>query len=376
MKLVSPRFSRRALFLASAASWGCRARKATGYPGYCFVANQEGRSLAVVDLQTFRSWPAVALEEAPAAVLAHPRQAKVFALAPETGTVSEVEVAKLAVSRRARAGNQAISMRLAPAGDALWVLYREPAALVEFPLDTLKPRRRIRLPVAPDDFDLSSGGRAAIAARSSGAVVIVSLAQSAVERTVAAGIDPHIIRFQQKGAQIVAGSRSGRSLAMIDVSTGKVLVRLPIPIEPDHFCFSEDEGQLFVSGAGHDAIVIAYPYQTEIGGTFLAGRAPAGMATLDPYLFVANPETNSVTVLDTTTYKLTAVVQVGQEPREILITPDRQYALVLNQKSGDLAVIRVAALTARDFARRYKSAPLFTLIPVGRKPVSAAVVTL
>ena len=89
-----------------------------------------------------------------------------------------------------------------------------------------------------------------------------------------------------------------------------------------------------------------------------------------------NPETNTVTVLDITSYKLAAVVEVGQEPREILITPDRQYALVLNQKSGDLAVIRIAAFTARDRTRRYKSAPLFTLIPVGQKPVSATVVAL
>lgn len=371
-----PRFSRRALLLASTAAVGCRARKATGYPGYCFVANQEGRSLAVVDLSNFRTWHPVALEAAPAAVLGHPRNKKVFALAPEAGAVFEIDVAKLAVSRRARGGNQAVCMRMAPEGDALWVLYREPAALVEFPLDTLEPRRRIRLSAAPDDFDISPDGRAAIAARSSEAVLIVSLPHSATEHTVAVGMDPTIIRFQQKGAQIVAGSRSDRSIAMIDALTGKVVVRLPIPVEPHHFCFSEDEGQLFVTGTGRDAVVIAYPYQTQIGGTFLAGRAPAGMAALDPHLFVTNPETNSVTVLDINTYRLTGVVQVGQEPREVLITPDKQYALVLNQKSGDLAVIRVAALTARDFTRRYKSAPLFTMIPVGGKPVSAAVVAL
>jgi YVTN family beta-propeller protein len=131
-----------------------------------------------------------------------------------------------------------------------------------------------------------------------------------------------------------------------------------------------------MTGAGRDAVVIAYPYQTQIGGTFLAGRAPDGMAVVGSNLLVTNPETNSVTVLDIDTYRLVAVVEVGHEPREILITPDNQYALVLNQKSGDLAVIRIAALSARDRTRRYKSAPLFTLIPVGAKPVSAAVVTL
>jgi YVTN family beta-propeller protein len=373
---VLPRLSRRALLLSSAGLWGCGVRKATAYPGYCFVANQEGRSLAVVDLSTFRPLRPVPLEAAPSEVLPHPRQPKVYALAPEAGTVFEIDVTSLAVSRRAHAGNQAISMRLAPGGDGLWVLYREPAALVEFPLDTFEARRRIRLTAPPDDFDLSRDRRAAIAARSTGAVLIASLEHSSIERTVAAGMDPTIVRFQQKGAQIVAGSRSDRSITMMDVLTGKVVVRLPMPIEPNRFCFSQGEGQLFMTGAGRDAVVIAYPYQTQIGGTFLAGRAPDGMAVVDSNLLVTNPETNSVTVLDIDTYRLVAVVEVGHEPREILITPDNQYALVLNQKSGDLAVIRISALSARDRTRRYKSAPLFTLIPVGSKPVSAAVVTL
>jgi DNA-binding beta-propeller fold protein YncE len=77
-------------------------------------------------------------------------------------------------------------------------------------------------------------------------------------------------------------------------------------------------------------------------------------------------------VLNIDTGTLAAAVQVGQEPRHILITPDRQYALVLNEKSGDLAVIRLYSLAAR----RNKPIPLFTLIPVGERPVSAAVIPL
>jgi YVTN family beta-propeller protein len=305
-------------------------------------------------------------------VLPHPRRPELFALAAESGALYRIDVASLAVAQRARAGNRAVSMRLAPGGDTLWVLYREPAVLVELTLDTLEARKRIRLPSVPDDFDISPDSRAAIASSVAETVIIASLERVAIERTVVLNSEPAIVRFQQKGTQIVAGSQSDRSLLMADVASGRLIVRLPVPIQPQHFCFSSDEGQLFVTGEGKDAVVIAYPYQTEIGETILAGRAPAGMAVVGPYLLVANPDTNSVTVLDINYRKLAAVVQVGQEPREIIITPDQQYAIVLNQKSGDVAVIRIAALAAR----RFKSAPLFTLIPVGEKPVSAAVVAL
>ena len=186
------------------------------------------------------------------------------------------------------------------------------------------------------------------------------------------------MRFQLNGKQLIAGCRPERSVVIFDVPTGKTVVRLPLPLEPRHFCFTPppDGGQLFISGDGMDAVVIVYPYQTEVAETILAGRAPGVMAITDTspsYLLVANPETSDITVFDVDSRKLVAVVQVGRQPGSILITPDNQYVLVLNEESGDLAVIRIFSLAGRY---RYKPAPLFTLIPVGEKPVSAAVVAL
>jgi hypothetical protein len=63
-----------------------------------------------------------------------------------------------------------------------------------------------------------------------------------------------------------------------------------------------------------------------------------------------------------------------------VITPDREYALVLNRLSGDMAVIWLRELGGNQVGgvrvKRYKTAPLFTMIPVGQGPVSAAVVKL
>src|SRR4029079_6307339 len=116
---------------------------------------------------------------------------------------------------------------------------------------------------------------------------------------------------------------------------------------------------------------------TEIAETMLAGRAPDAMAVTGTFLFVANPQTHSVTVLDFDRMgkKLVAAIQVGKEPRFILVTPDQQYALVLNQASGDIAVIRIPPLATESSSPRYRRpTPLFTMIPVGEQPVSADVV--
>lgn len=368
--------SRRAL-LASAGLLGCGRRKATGFRGFCFVANQESRSVAVVDLTGFKVRKQIALGAAPSAVLAHPTQSKVYVLAPQEGTVFELDAISHSITRRARAGARAAAMQLAPSGDALWVLYQDPAALVELPFANLQPARRIRLSSLPDSFDLSRENRAAIGSRQNRNIVVASLASAAIERTIEAGAEPSLLRFQGDGRQILAGSRPERSLGIFETASGKVVVRLPLPLEPRHFCFNVDGGQLFVSGDGIDAVVIVYPYATEVAETMLAGHAPDAMAVLPDYLLVTNPQSNSITVLeyDNRGKKLVAVVQVGQEPRHILITPDKQYALVLNRKSGDMAVIRTYSLTSQDSMRRYRyPTPLFTMIPVGEHPVDAAIV--
>jgi YVTN family beta-propeller protein len=134
-----------------------------------------------------------------------------------------------------------------------------------------------------------------------------------------------------------------------------------------------DGGQLFITGEGADAVVIVYPHKTPmVAETVLAGRAPAamGVSTGKPdFLFVTNPQTSNVTVLDIATRRVAGVVSVGAEPVYVTATPDGQYALVLNRRSGDMAVIRIAAISGR----RKGLAPLFTMIPVGSGPVTAAV---
>jgi DNA-binding beta-propeller fold protein YncE len=72
-----------------------------------------------------------------------------------------------------------------------------------------------------------------------------------------------------------------------------------------------------------------------------------------------------VSILSIATRKLIRVVPVGSDPGFIRVTANDQYALVLNRKSGDVAV-----LTMKN---RYSPVGLLTVIPVGSGPVSAVV---
>jgi len=96
------------------------------------------------------------------------------------------------------------------------------------------------------------------------------------------------------------------------------------------------------------------------------------MAASPGRLFVANSKSGDVSILNIDSRKVMAVAPAGANPGYIAITPDEQYALVLNEDSGDIAVLWVPGIT-RTHAR---TAPLLTMIPVGSRPVSAAFVEI
>src|SRR5690242_5311533 len=191
-----PPITRRAILAAAAFGAACRKPKATGILGYCFVANRDSRSISVVDLSRFRTRANIALDAAPTEIVAPAKPARAYVLAPQAGTIYEVDAVSLAISRRIRLGNDAAGMRLSRAGDSLWVLMRDPAALIEVPLSSLHPQRQIRLSAPPDSFDLGrETDDACIVARAAGTVTLASLASAEITRTITPAATPSIACF-------------------------------------------------------------------------------------------------------------------------------------------------------------------------------------
>ncbi len=363
--------TRRSLLASAFAFAGCGRRRGSGFPGFAFIANREGRAIAAVDLTAFAVARHIRLASPPTSVVANPRRSLVYALTPGSGELHEVDVATLKVSRKVRVGREAHSMRLDPDSESMWVACTNPRQLVRVPLDSLHAGPGIPLRADPVDFDIArDGSAAAVAFGAAGSVAVLDLGGGS-SHTAAAGIHVSHVQFRSDGRVLLAGDAGSRSILVLEPGTGRTVVNLPIAVRPDHFCVKADGGQFFVTGEGMDAVVIVYPYSTEIAETVLAGRSPGPMAecTGSNYLFIANTSSGEVSVLDIETRRVLAIVPVGREPACIGLTPDQQYALVLNRASGDIAIIRVASIAAK----RTKSAPLFTMIPVGSGPVSIAV---
>lgn len=342
-----------------------------GFDGYVFVANEEGHSLAVVDMAAFATIKHVRFDAAPTAILSHPTRPLIYVLTPGNGTVHELDTKTMSVVRHVQAAHSALAMRMgAGEDDAIYVLSAEAKKVVRLPVATLRTETQYALDGTPTDFDLSGTRNfCAVAYGDEGAVSLIDLRTRKAERPKKVSAKIGIVRFRSDGEALIVADLAQRMLTFIATPGGGVMSQLPLAVRPDQLCFNLDGGQLFVTGEGRDAVVVVYPYKLEVAETVLAGRAPGAMGATADYLFIANPLTGDVSILHIRSRKLVAIAPVGAEPGFVAVTPNQQYALVLNRKSGDMAVIRVGTIKAD----RAKSASLFTLIPVGSRPVSAVV---
>ncbi len=363
--------SRRAL-LALPLALSCSRKRSSGFSGYAFVANEEGKALAVLDLEAFAVAKHIPLDDAPSAVLTAPGLSSVYAVTPATGALHEIQADRLSFVRKLKVASpgamQAIQAALDPEKKLLYLISRDPRALSAVSLDSFKVEWTLPLPAEPSALSLTEDGKIAAISFSDG-VRLADLSVRGLSRVLGAGAIGNVC-FTRDGKTLIAADRAERRLSLYDTRSSGLLTHLPLSLSPDNFCFNADGGQLFLTGEGMDAVVIVYPYHTpEVAETVLAGHVPGAMAASRSLLFIASPASGEVSILNIPTRKVIGVVQVGSDPGFIAVTPDDQYALVLNRKSGDVAVLRVGGITAN----KYKSAALFTVIPVGSKPVSAAI---
>ncbi|MEQ1885753.1 MAG: hypothetical protein ABL967_11880 [Bryobacteraceae bacterium] len=354
---------------AGFATFACRRNQGgNGFRGYAFVANEEGQAIAAVDLEVMAVARHIPVAGNPSAVVSSPTRPFVYALTKENGTIHEIAVEHMTLARKLTVASAVESFHVSPDGASLYVLATEPRLLIRVALDSFQVDWKLPLSETTKAIALAADGKTA-AISSGTSIRLVDLEARKLREPSGTG-DFGDVRFLADSKTLIAADRGERRLSLYDVASSQLITHLPLIVRPDYLCFNADGGQLFVTGEGADAVVVVYPYHTpEVAETVLAGRAPGAMGASQQLLFVANPGSGDVSILQINARKLIAVVSVGSDPGFITVTPDDQYALVLNRKSGDISVLRVGTITKN----RDRRASMLTVIPVGSKPVSAVV---
>lgn len=389
-----PVFTRRQyLALAPmAALAACGGRHATGFPGFAVISLAGDSSVAIVNLNTFQLTGRKEFRTAPGIVSTSGDTA--YVLTPADGTVHAVNPSDRKSSGiSARFSSELDFLRLtAEQNPRLVTASSANRELVVAGLADLRPQRRVHLqaPAAGLDIGTHAVSRNTYAAVSGGKSGMVELINLETGKNSKCELEGELgeLRFRRDGKLLFVANYGRRSLVVLDTESLQTVCELSLPMQPQNLAFGARDGQLFVSGPGMDAISIIYVYNTvEVDQTVLAAREPGPMACSENprYLFVASRSGPEVTILNIDSRKIAALTLTGSNPSRIMITPDQQYALVLDKGSGDLAVIRIPEILNSRNRRGASSLPsgiltlrgipLFAMIPVGAQPADIGIAT-
>jgi DNA-binding beta-propeller fold protein YncE len=365
----------------------CRARKGSGFPGYALISNAGDGSLAVVDLTEFRLLRAIPVG-APASDTIVGQNGRSFVLTPTTGSVHIID-RELRVAKARKFSDKLSAMCLSPDGRDLIAVAPGARELIVADASSLQLKARhklgaepvwINVPPAPRIGESAKPRYVAVSSGASGTVELIDYGTGQRWRRDLAGA-LGAVRFRADGERLLVANLHDRCISALTTPALQTIADLPLGMAPENLCFNADQGQLFVSGEGMDAVAIIFPYNPlEVDQTVLAGRDPGVMACSESpaYLFVGSHNGSDVCILNVDSRKMIGIVDAGLRPTYITVTPDSRYALVLSESAGTMAVIHIPAVAANaSNAAKWRNkgtAGLFTLLTVGDRPVHAAVV--
>ena len=365
----------------------CGPRKGTGFPGYALISNSGDHSLSAVDLTAFRLARTLPLNASPKDILLS-ADGRSFVLTPENGTLHVVGPDLRVINSR-KLSDTVSAICLSPDTRTLIAIAPHTRELILVETSSLRGKAKYKLSAQPDSLTVppppkpGEAEKPAFVAVSSGPQRIVDLVNYETGQRWSREF-PGImgaLRFRADGQRLLAANLQERCITALTTPDLQTIADLSLAMVPQNLCFNADQGQLFVTGEGMDAVAIVFPYNPlEVEQTVLAGRDPGVMGcSEDPaYLFVGSHSGSDVSILNVDTRRVIGIVDAGRTSTLITVTPDSQYALILSESAGTMAVIHIPDVVNNvgDYNKRRNkaTASLFTLLPVGSRPVDLAIV--
>lgn len=140
------------------------------------------------------------------------------------------------------------------------------------------------------------------------------------------------------------GATPGADHAAVGNPNFAVGATIPVGSNPIAVGMSADGSLAYVANLNSNNLSIIDTESDQVIATVNAGPTPRDVeATPDGrYLLVVNQSTNTVTVLDASNYSVVATVPVGTFPCAISVAPDGSAAYVTNRNSNSVSIINLA----------------------------------
>jgi len=135
---------------------------------------------------------------------------------------------------------------------------------------------------------------------------------------------PHGIALTASGDQLLATTERPFGLILVDAGSGKVVRDYDVKGKSPHMVIPTPDGEwAFTSDTDFDNVA-AIRLKTGDVTLIPTGKHPQGgvLSSDGRRLFLANTESNKMSIIDTATKKVSGEIQTGKGPARIALTPD------------------------------------------------------
>jgi YVTN family beta-propeller protein len=188
-------------------------------------------------------------------------------------------------------------------------------------LDTEHTVATVPVGLSPIAVALSlDGNRAYVSNQESATVTVIDTNTAQVVRTIAVQYQPTGIELSKDGLYIYVVNTNG-VLSIIDSQTELVVANVQVTINKPTFyvVLSANDNRSYITftdGGRPGGVVIFDNINRTVVGTIAAGKVPLGLAITDHgrTLYVANEDSDTVSVIDLVSESVVATVPVGRNP--------------------------------------------------------------
>ena len=342
---------------------GCRRRPLPPKAYAAFVLNNQGSTLAEVDLASFRVCATVEVAANPERVWVRPQHKELWVVSA-SGEIRVVEFPSLRVVRTLRIGEGARDLAFSQTGSRAFILDPVKGQIVFIDPETYRESSRLNLSAALTDLALTPDGNELVASsRATNRLILVKVDERKVLGSVNVGKGPGPIVILPNSSKAFVCDKEESAISAVDLATRQLLANIEIGFRPGPMVLKPDGGELFIFEEEGTSMVIVDTEQDNVEQNYPTGHnAVAGVFQGNPLvLYIANAGDGSVMALDVQNRNLLAAVHVGIEPRALALTPDERFLAVVDTSASTLAVLQTNPAT------------LLTTFPVGARPVDVVV---
>ncbi|MDY0128928.1 MAG: PKD domain-containing protein [Methanosarcina vacuolata] len=274
----------------------------------------------------------------------------------DSDTVSVIDTATNNVTATVDVGDGPFGVAVSPDGTKVYVTHQSNTGHVSV-IDTATNKVTATVPVGsyPAGVAVTPNGKKVYVAndvRNNGTVSVIDTATNNVTATVPVGSYPIGVAVNKAGTKVYVGNRGSDTVSVIDTATNKVKATVKGVKSPFGIAVSPDGSKVYLTNEGKNGIVSVIDTATNKVQTTLGVKPyPLGVAVSPDgsKLYVTSvveyPSDwggGAFSVIDTATYNAIAIMEVGYIPDGVAVTPDGTKIYVTNEFSDTVSIIDAA----------------------------------